>query len=178
MSEDRSRRVSSLQGVDPNPGNEDTMNTTGSPLTPFRLTALLAVGFTVVLVSGCGVGGPSSRPTLAATIAGEGEVQEIDVSSGPETILFEGNITTDNTCQQIRAELDRFNEGQGIVDIAVEAETLSGCPNDEVTTWNYLGRMVAVDPGDYDVTVEHRFTNSDRESAVVFDGTVTVPGAQ
>lgn len=151
------------------------MNIIGSRLSSLDLTTALAVGLTVVLFSACGVGGPSSQPSLRATMAGDGGAQAIAVSSGPATIIFEGNITTDNTCQQIRANLGTFSEGRGIVELIIEAETLDNCPNQEVTVWNYLGRMVNVDPGDYDVTMEHQFRNSDRPSAVVFEGTITVP---
>lgn len=161
--------------MDVNFANHETMNIIGSRLSASALTAVLAALLTAVLVSACGVGGPSSRPSLRATIAEDGQGQAIEVTSGPETIVFQGSMTTDNTCQQIRAKLDTFSEGQGIVDLVIEAETLEGCPNDQTTTWNYAGRMLSVAAGEYAVTMEHRFRNSDRPSEVVFEGTLTVP---
>lgn len=139
-----------------------------------RFAGALALLASASLLTACSgfLGSASPRPVLNAVIADS--PREIDVVGGAEFIRFEGNITTSSRCQEIRARLDRFSESDGVIDIAVVARELEGCPNQEETTWNYVGNLQGITPGEYAVTVEHRFPESDRSSQVVFDGRLTV----
>lgn len=147
----------------------------------FRLTiaarsgAALVLFLLVAVLTACvDLGGPGLTPTLTANKAAEGEAQPVQVSGGVEFVRFVGSIQTDNECQKIIAKLDRISEGQGILELAVVAETLEGCPVNDETTWNYVGQLIGVAAGTYDVTLRHRFENSSRPTKVVFAEPITV----
>lgn len=135
--------------------------------------ALVATLAAALLVTGCTdfIGSSNPQPTINAVLADE--VREIGVSAGPGFIRFQGHITTVNRCQQLTAELESFSES-AVAEIAVVAEALEPCPNDQETTWNYIGNVQNISAGTYDVTVTHRFENQDLPSQVVFEGQLTV----
>lgn len=128
----------------------------------------------VSLTSGCGgiFGGETLRPTIKAVKADE--TRAFNVSAGPGFVRFEGHITTAVECQEIRATLDQYSSSNGEIDLVVEARALEGCPNQQQTTWNYIGNLQSVEPGDYTVTVTHRFENQDLPTEEVVQGQVTV----
>lgn len=132
---------------------------------------LLVLG--VVVQVACGsLSGPGVNPQLVATEA-EPPGDPFQVSASVEFIRVRGSIETDNNCQRIVAEVDRFSEGS-VLELAIEAESLSGCPSDRVTLWNYSVAVVDIPGGTYEVTVRHRFVDSERPTEEVFAGTVMV----
>ncbi len=144
--------------------------------THVRSGSVLAACLAAVSLTGClDIGGPSLTPTLTAgPVSQGGAPQPISVSGGVEFVRFLGNITTDNECQKMVPELDRISESQGILELSIIAETIDGCPVQDETTWNYVGQLIGVEAGAYDVKVRHRFLNSARPTEVVFDGPITV----
>lgn len=142
-------------------------------LHPILLVGAVAA---LALLGGCTdiTGGDDPRPSFDAVQADSGSVEEHRATAGARTIRFQGNITTDDRCQRMSAQVEEFSSSQGVADIEVLAEGLENCPNEAETTWNYLGRLVDVPSGEYDVTIRHRFENPDRSSQVVFEGQVSV----
>lgn len=138
------------------------------------LAAALACLALVSLLTGCTdfLGSASPRPTLDAVVANE--TRPINVTAGPGFIRFEGHLTTAVECQEMRAKLDRYSESNGVIELAVEAKALEACPNQQETTWNYIGTLTSVPAGDYSVTVRHRFVNQDVPDETVFEGQLTV----
>lgn len=135
------------------------------------LVAAAALLAGVVLLPGCNdiFGSSDPQPTIQAIVAEE-EPRATAVTGGAGFLRFEGNITTETRCQDLRAKLDRFSESNGVIELRIEASALDPCPDERETVWNYLGSLQAVEPGVYSVTVEHRFQNQDRASKVVFEG--------
>lgn len=156
--------------------NDRNERTRGShPARRRSLAASSVLLAAAVLLSGCEdiTGGSNPRPTIQAVKVTD-EISAFDASGGAGSLRFEGNITTPNDCQQLRAKLDRFSESNGVVDLVVEATAVEPCPNEEETVWNYLGRLNDVEPGTYAVTIEHRFRNQDVASEVVLEKQVEI----
>lgn len=139
-----------------------------------RAVAGVVLLLAVSLLAGCTdfLSSASPRPTLNAVVADE--TRPIDVTAGPGFIRYEGHLTTPVRCQEMRAKLDRYSESNGVIDLVVEAKALEGCPNRQETTWNYIGNLQSVPPGDYSVTLTHRFVNQDGPTRTVFEGQLTV----
>ena len=139
-------------------------------------TALVAA-FVVVSALGCTDLFSTStepRPTFNAVVAGDSAPQAYSASAGSGFMRFRGNVRTENRCQQMKAELDEYSESDGRLGLVVDINTLEPCPNDQETVWNYLITLTDLPPGDYGVSVEHRFEGSGSGSEVVFEGDVTV----
>lgn len=142
-----------------------------------RTTAGAALAAGVLLTAGCGdfIGSSTPQPTIQAVEADQ--PRAIDVTGGAGFLRFEGNITTTTRCQGIVAELDNFSEPNGSggeADIAVEARAEEPCPDDQETTFNYIGNLNGIQAGTYSVTVTHRFQNQDLPSQTVFEGQLEV----
>ena len=142
-----------------------------------RSGAALIVAFLVASALGCtDLFGTSTepRPTFNAVVAGDSAPQAYSASAGGGFMRFRGNVQTDDRCQQMKAELDEYSESDGRLGLVVDVEALDPCPNEQETVWNYIITLNDLPPGDYGVSVEHRFDGTDRAPEVVFEGSVTV----
>lgn len=136
---------------------------------------VVMLGAVVLSLIGC-VFGLDTKPGLmldqTVFAAGEALAGSVRAAGGTGTVVVSGRIIGKLPCDGLVGDLKEV--GGGDLELTITLEATRACPGTPPTSFNYLANIVAVEPGERSIEVEHRFVGTDGVGGVVLDTVVTV----
>jgi hypothetical protein len=133
------------------------------------------LGAVLLPLAGC-VFGLDIKPALTVDqsvfAAGEALSGSVNAFGGNGTVVVTGRIIGKLPCDVIVGDVKEVSGGD--LELTMTLEATRACPGNPPTSFNYLANIVAVEPGERSVVVEHRFVGTDGQAGVVLDTVVTV----
>jgi len=139
-----------------------------------RSIPLLIPAVSLSIVAGCI--GLDTDPGLGLlqSIVAEGQAlpEYARAAGGTATATVSGQIVGKLPCDEVAGDLKASGHGLRLI-ITLRADR-NACNGIQPTTWSYLANVLNVNPGSWDLIVEHHYRGIDGAEGVVLDTVIVV----